>query len=212
LAQDQVQPCYIGKATRNHPKSVQHENFHLLSFLGVNWNMKCKWRTLHCAFGGKWLCSLPVEHAIAMINMKIQHYGTETTLAKKLMDSIKALQLEITALATHSAKTTTNSIIWQLGVGLKASGNNFTSTVCAALRVLIIGDAPTEQCYTSHNVLDSWLQGDTITVTQPLSPYPQGNFPVRLGNCMRRILCFDILKTTRHQRRNGATIIICISQ
>ncbi len=60
---------------------LQWENFHLLSFLGVNQNMKCKWHTLHCAFGGIGLYSLAVEHTIAMINMIVQHYGTETTLA-----------------------------------------------------------------------------------------------------------------------------------
>ncbi len=62
---------------------LQCKNFHLLSFLGVNRNVKCKWQSLHCAFGGIGLCSLPVKHAIAMINMITQHYGVETTLAKK---------------------------------------------------------------------------------------------------------------------------------
>jgi hypothetical protein len=41
------------------------------------------------------LYSLPAEHAIAMINMIIQHYGAVTTLAKKFLASIEALQLEI---------------------------------------------------------------------------------------------------------------------
>jgi hypothetical protein len=72
-------------------KVLQRKNFHLLSFLGVNRNVKRKWRTLHCAFGGIGLYSLPVEHAIAMINMIIQHYGAETILAKKFLASIEAL-------------------------------------------------------------------------------------------------------------------------
>jgi hypothetical protein len=32
---------------------------------------------------------------IGMINMLIQHYGTETTLARKILASLEALQLEI---------------------------------------------------------------------------------------------------------------------
>ncbi len=51
-------------------------------------------------------------------------------------------------------------------------------SVCVTLRVPSIGDAPMEQCYTGHNVLDSLLQGDTTTVTQPLLPCPQGDLPV----------------------------------
>jgi hypothetical protein len=57
--------------------------------------VKREWRSLHHIFGGIGLYSLPVEHAIAMINILIQHYGAETTLAKKFSASIEALQLEI---------------------------------------------------------------------------------------------------------------------
>jgi hypothetical protein len=66
-------------------KVLQCKNFHLTSFLGVNWNVKHKWQTLHRAFGGIGLYSLPIKHTIAMINMIIHHYGAEaeTTLAKK---------------------------------------------------------------------------------------------------------------------------------
>jgi hypothetical protein len=61
----------------------------------VNRNVKWEWRSLHRTFGGIGLHSLPVEHAITMINMLIQHYGAETMLAKKYLASIEALQLEI---------------------------------------------------------------------------------------------------------------------
>jgi hypothetical protein len=57
--------------------------------------VKQEWRSLHRAFGGIGLHSLPVEHTIAMINMLIQHYGAEMMLAKKFLASIEALQLEI---------------------------------------------------------------------------------------------------------------------
>ena len=50
---------------------------------------------MHRAFGGINILSFAVEHMIGMINMFIQHYGAETTLAKKLSASFEALQLEI---------------------------------------------------------------------------------------------------------------------
>jgi hypothetical protein len=74
---------------------LQRENFHLLSFLGVNQNVKREWRTLHCAFGGIGLYSLAVKHTMAMINMIVQHYGTKTMLAKKFSASLEAMQVEI---------------------------------------------------------------------------------------------------------------------
>jgi hypothetical protein len=74
---------------------LQQENFHLLSFFGVNWNVKRERRTLNHAFGGIGLYSLVVEHTIAMINMIVQHYGAETMLAKIFSALLKAMQLEI---------------------------------------------------------------------------------------------------------------------
>ncbi len=76
-------------------RALQRMNFHVLPLLGMNRNGKWEWRSLHRVFGVIGLYSLPVEHAIAMINMLIQHYGMETTLAKKFSASIEALQLEI---------------------------------------------------------------------------------------------------------------------
>jgi hypothetical protein len=76
-------------------RAFQHVNFDVLPLLGVNQNLKQVLCSLHCVFGGIGLYSQPVEHAIAMINMLIQHYGTETMLAKKFSASIEALQLEI---------------------------------------------------------------------------------------------------------------------
>ncbi len=64
-------------------------------FLGVNWNVKREWRTIHRAFGGIGLFSFAIEHAISMINMFIQHYGAGTMLAKKFTVSLEALQLEL---------------------------------------------------------------------------------------------------------------------
>jgi hypothetical protein len=74
---------------------LRRENFKLLPFLRINCNVKCEWRTLHCAFRGIGLFRLAVEHTIAMTNMIVQHYGTETTLAKNFSALLEALQLEI---------------------------------------------------------------------------------------------------------------------
>ncbi len=52
-------------------KMLQCKNLHLLSFLGVNRNVKREWRTLHHTFVGIGLYSLPVKRSIAMINMII---------------------------------------------------------------------------------------------------------------------------------------------
>jgi hypothetical protein len=64
-------------------------------FLEVNRNVKREWRTIHRAFGGIGLFSFAIEHTISMINMFIQHYGAGTTLAKKFMALLEALQLEL---------------------------------------------------------------------------------------------------------------------
>jgi hypothetical protein len=71
------------------------ENLWLLSFLGINQNVKREWRTLHWAFRGIWLFSLAVEHTIATLNMIVQHYRAGTTLTMKFSASLEALQLEI---------------------------------------------------------------------------------------------------------------------
>ncbi|KAL3795721.1 hypothetical protein ACHAW5_004491 [Stephanodiscus triporus] len=91
--------CY-GIATLALPmtearKVLNIENFQCLPFLGINRNVKREWRTLHRAFGGIGLFSFSVEHTIGMINMLLQHYGAETTLAQKMTASMEALQLEI---------------------------------------------------------------------------------------------------------------------
>jgi hypothetical protein len=82
-------------AARRVLKVLNHENFHSLSFLGVNRNVKREWRTIHRAFGGIGLFSFAAEHTISMINIFIQHYGARTMLANNFMASIKALQLEL---------------------------------------------------------------------------------------------------------------------
>ncbi len=74
---------------------INRENFHSLSFLGVNRNVKRECWRIHKAFGGIGLFTFVVKHTISMINIFIQHYGAETTLAKKFTASLEAFQLEL---------------------------------------------------------------------------------------------------------------------
>jgi hypothetical protein len=68
---------------------LHSENFQSLSFLGINQNVKKEWRMTHRAFGSISSFSFMVEHMIGMINVFIQHYGAETTLAKKFSASLE---------------------------------------------------------------------------------------------------------------------------
>ncbi len=74
---------------------LKKQNFQLLSFLGVNCNVKREWQTIHRAFGGIGLFSFVIEQTIGMINMFIQHFKASTTLAKKFTATLEALQIEI---------------------------------------------------------------------------------------------------------------------
>ena len=72
--------------------SVYH--FRMLSFLGVNRNIKKEWRTLPRAFGGIGLFSFPVEQTICCLNVLVQHFGVPSVLGKKFKASLEAMQLE----------------------------------------------------------------------------------------------------------------------
>jgi hypothetical protein len=74
---------------------LKKQNFWLLSFLGVNRNVKREWQTIHRAFGGIGLFSFAIEQTIGMINVFVQHFKAGTTLAKKFTATLEALQLEI---------------------------------------------------------------------------------------------------------------------
>jgi hypothetical protein len=69
---------------------LRKENFRILPFLGINWNVKREWWTLHPVFWGIGLFDLAVEHTIGMINIFIQHYGAGTTVAMKYSASLEA--------------------------------------------------------------------------------------------------------------------------
>ena len=89
-----------GLATLATPLAVAQDllgvsYFHILSFLGVNRNIKKGYRTIPRAFGGIGLLSFAVEQMICWLNMLIQHFGVPTILGRKFTASLEALQLEI---------------------------------------------------------------------------------------------------------------------
>jgi hypothetical protein len=73
---------------------LKKQNFWLLSFLGVNHNVKREWRMIHRAFGSIGLFSFAIEQTIGMINMFIQHFEASMLLTKKFTATLEALQLE----------------------------------------------------------------------------------------------------------------------
>ena len=70
-------------------------DFELLSYLGVNNRVRRVWRTIPREFGGIGLWNFTTEQCISWMEALLQHYGTNTTISKKLHASLEALQLEI---------------------------------------------------------------------------------------------------------------------
>ncbi len=69
--------------------------FKILSYLGVNQHVKTEWRRLAQEFGGVGLFNLSIEQFIALVEMVLQHYGTGSTISKKMRALLEAAQLEI---------------------------------------------------------------------------------------------------------------------
>ena len=89
-----------GLATLGTPLSeigniLNRQEFDVLPLLGINRNIRRRWRSLPHAFGGAGLFNLQVEQTIGWINMFLQHFGLDSTLARKFMASLEALQLEL---------------------------------------------------------------------------------------------------------------------
>lgn len=76
--------------------SILHrQQFDVLPLLGVNRNVRRRWRTIPQAFGGIGLFDITTEQTIGWISMFLQHYGLDSVLARKFCASLEALQLEI---------------------------------------------------------------------------------------------------------------------
>lgn len=89
-----------GLATLGTPLSeigniLNRQEFDVLPLLRINRNIRRRWRSLPHAFGGAGLFNLQVEQTIGWINMFLQHFGLDSTLARKFMASLEALQLEL---------------------------------------------------------------------------------------------------------------------
>jgi hypothetical protein len=69
--------------------------FELLSYLGVNKHVRTEWRTIPRELGGIGLWNFTVEQCKSWLEALLQHYGRGTTIAKKMIASLEALQLEI---------------------------------------------------------------------------------------------------------------------
>ena len=70
--------------------------FKMLSFLGVNVNIRRDQSTLTHAYGGVGLFSFPAKQAIYWINMAIQDFGMLLELAgRKFRALLEALQLKV---------------------------------------------------------------------------------------------------------------------
>ena len=63
--------------------------------MGVNQHVKIEWRKLAREFGGIGLFNLTIKQFIGWAELILQHYGTGSTISKKMRASLVAVQLEI---------------------------------------------------------------------------------------------------------------------
>jgi hypothetical protein len=72
----------------NHSKEIEDIlhglEFEMLSCLRVNQHIKTEWRRLAQEFGGIGLFNLSIEQFIGRVKMVLQHYGTRSTISKKM--------------------------------------------------------------------------------------------------------------------------------
>ena len=76
-------------------KCLASTEFKILPLIGVNRHIARPWRRLHQTFGGIGLLDLAVEQHICRMNMFCQHYGSQSTIGKKLLASMHWLQLQL---------------------------------------------------------------------------------------------------------------------
>ena len=69
--------------------------FELISYLGVNRHVRTEWRSIPRELGGVGLWNYTVEQCKSWLEALLQHYGRGTMIAKKMIASLEALQLEI---------------------------------------------------------------------------------------------------------------------
>lgn len=69
--------------------------FHILSYLGINRNIRKELRVLPAGFLGMGLYDLDIETTIAWVQLFVQHYRQPSLVGVTLQDSLEYLQLEI---------------------------------------------------------------------------------------------------------------------
>jgi hypothetical protein len=87
--------------------------FKMLSSMGVNRHIKVKWRKLAREFGRIGLFNLTNKQFIGWAELILQHYGTDSTISKKMRASLETAQLKLVAMGTPSMNTMTHLAYWQ---------------------------------------------------------------------------------------------------
>ena len=85
----------LGTSLEDLEGVLARQQFDILPLLGINRNIRRRWRTIPRAFGGAGLFDLTIEQTIGWVNMFLQHYGMDSSLAGKFRASLEALQLEL---------------------------------------------------------------------------------------------------------------------
>ena len=67
----------------------------MLSFLGINKNVRKGLRRLPQTYGGFGLLSLPIEQHICRVNLFCQHFGSPSTIGNKLLASVHWLKMQL---------------------------------------------------------------------------------------------------------------------
>jgi hypothetical protein len=92
----------------------------MLSCLGVNRQVKTEWRRLAQEFGGIELFNLSIEQFIGWVEMVLKHYGTRSTISKKMRASLEVAQLEIGCRGNPLHECYNTLGIWAMETWIKA--------------------------------------------------------------------------------------------
>ncbi len=85
----------LANSTREIDGILHKLEFKILSFMEVNRHVKTEWRHIAQDFGRIGLFNWVIEQFIGWMETLLQHYGTGSTIAKKIWASIELMRLEI---------------------------------------------------------------------------------------------------------------------
>ena len=83
------------KVTNKKESGLGTRDHKILSMLGICRNITTDWRYLPPCYGGMELNCLTVEATATLLNLFLQHYGTDTTLGTYLTTTVENMQLEL---------------------------------------------------------------------------------------------------------------------